>query len=142
MNRVYNNEGIIMACIVHILRRRDMDIALSYLFSTILIDRQLSIDLHDSTDFRQLCSRINNQGLISRKFDSFGPYFINALIILKQSNIIAVSEGILRLIDKSFPNGNLSSRRLGRIINNTDHLLEMCKDLSIEEIYNNLNIFL
>ena len=142
MNRVYNNEGIIIACIVHILRRRDMDIALSYLFSTILIDRQLSIDLHNSTDFRQLYSNINNQGLISRKLESFGPYFINALIILKQSNIIAVSEGILRLIDQSFPNGNLSSRRLGRIINNTDHLLEMCKGLSTEEIYNNLNIFL
>ena len=28
MNRVYNNEGIIMACIVHILRERDMDIVL------------------------------------------------------------------------------------------------------------------
>ena len=40
MNRVYNNEGIIMACIVRILRERDMDIALLYLVSTILIDRQ------------------------------------------------------------------------------------------------------
>lgn len=42
MNRVYNNEGIIMACIVHILRERDMDIVLLYLVSTILIDNQLS----------------------------------------------------------------------------------------------------
>lgn len=39
MNRVYNNEGIIMACIVHILRERDMDIVLLYLVSTIF-DRQ------------------------------------------------------------------------------------------------------
>lgn len=47
MNRVYNNEGIIMACIVHILRERDMDIVLLYLVSTILIDNQLSAELYD-----------------------------------------------------------------------------------------------
>ena len=127
MNRVYNNEGIIMACIVRILRERDMDIALLYLVSTILIDRQLSTGLHGCMDFKQLSSRIKNQGLISRKLDSFGPYFINAMIILTQSKIIA---------------GKLSSRRLGRIINNADHLLDMCKDLSTEEIYNDLNVLL
>lgn len=142
MNRVYNNEGIIMACIVRILRERDMDIALLYLVSTILLDRQLSTGVHGCMDFKQLSSRIKNQGLISRKLDSFGPYFINAMIILTQSKIIAVSEGVLRLIDQSFPSGKLSSRRLGRIINNADHLLDMCKDLSTEEIYNDLNVLL
>lgn len=39
MNRVYNNEGIIMACIVHILRERDMDIVLLYLVSTKLLQK-------------------------------------------------------------------------------------------------------
>ena len=68
MNRVYNNEGIIMACIVHILRERDMDIVLLYLVSTILIDNQLSAELYDCIDFRQLSNRIKSQGLISRKF--------------------------------------------------------------------------
>lgn len=87
MNRVYNNEGIIMACIVRILRERDMDIALLYLVSTILIDRQLSTGLHGCMDFKQLSSRIKNQGLISRKLDSFGPYFINAMIILPVGGI-------------------------------------------------------
>ena len=114
-----------MACIVHILRNREMDIALSYLFSTILIDRQLSIELHKCMDFRQLSNSIRNQGLISRKLDSFGPYFINAMIILKQSNIITISEGILRLIDQSL-----------------DRLFDMCKNLSTEEIYNDLNVLL
>ena len=142
MNRVYNNEGIIMACIVHILRERDMDIVLLYLVSTILIDNQLSAELYGCIDFRQLSNRIKSQGLISRKLDSFGPYFMNAIIILKQSNTITVSEGVLQLIDKSFPNGNLSSRRLGRIINNANRLLDICKDLSTEEIYNELNVFL
>lgn len=142
MNRVYNNEGIIMACIVRILRERDMDIALSYLVSAILIDNQLSTELHDCVDFRQFSSRIKNQGLISRKLDSFGPYFMNAMVILKQSKIITISEGVLRLIDQSFPNGNLSSRRLGRIINNANRLLDICRNLSTEEIYNDLNVLL
>lgn len=79
MNRVYNNEGIIMACIVHILRERDMDIVLLYLVSTILIDNQLSSELYGCIDFRQLSNRIKSQGLISRKLDSFGPYFMNAI---------------------------------------------------------------
>lgn len=131
-----------MACIVHILRERDMDIALLYLVSSIQIDNQLSAELYGCMDFRQFSSRIKNQGLISRKLDSFGPYFMNAMVILKQSKIITVSEGVLRLIDLSFPNGNLSSRRLGRIINNANRLLYICKDLTTEEIYNNLNVLL
>ena len=41
MNRVYNNEAIIMVCIVHLLKKKEMSIALSYLLSTLLIDGQL-----------------------------------------------------------------------------------------------------
>lgn len=140
MNRVYNNEAIIMACIVHLLKKKNMDLALSYVLSTILIDTQLSAIIHNSKDFEQLFNDINNYGLISRKLDSFGPYFINAVVILKQSNIIAISDGVLQLIDQSFPNGNLSSRRLDRINDNADLLLDMCKNLSTKEIYNKLNI--
>ena len=70
MNRVYNNEGIIMACIVHILRERDMDIVLLYLVSTILIDNQLSAELYDCIDFRQLSNHIKSNRLISRNLDS------------------------------------------------------------------------
>lgn len=140
MNRVYNNEAIIMACIVHLLKKKNMDLALSYVLSTILIDTQLSAIIHNSKDFEQLFDDINNYGLISRKLDSFGPYFINAVVILKQSNIIAISDGVLQLIDQSFPNGNLSSRRLDRINDNADLLLDMCKNLSTKEIYNKLNI--
>ena len=88
MNRVYNNEAIIMACVVHLLKKKNMDMALLYLLSTLLIDNQLSTILRVSVYFEQLSVSIRNQGLISRKLDSFGPYFINALVILKQSNII------------------------------------------------------
>lgn len=90
MNRVYNNEAIIMACVVHLLKKKNMDMALLYLLSTLLIDNQLSTILRVSVYFEQLSVSIRNQGLISRKLDSFGPYFINALVILKQSNIILI----------------------------------------------------
>lgn len=79
MNRVYNNEAIIMACVVHLLKKKNMDMALLYLLSTLLIDNQLSTILRVSVYFEQLSVSIRNQGLISRKLDSFGPYFINAL---------------------------------------------------------------
>lgn len=72
MNRVYNNEAIIMACVVHLLKKKNMDMALLYLLSTLLIDNQLSTILRVSVYFEQLSVSIRNQGLISRKLDSFG----------------------------------------------------------------------
>lgn len=142
MNRVYNNEAIIMACVVHLLKKKNMDMAMAllYLLSTLLIDNQLSTILRVSVYFEQLSVSIRNQGLISRKLDSFGPYFINALVILKQSNIIEISDGRLQLTNSSFPEGCLKSKRLERIIKNSEHLLNICSGLSTKELYNNLNI--
>ena len=73
-----------MACVVHLLKKKNMDMALLYLLSTLLIDNQLSTILRVSVYFEQLSVSIRNQGLISRKLDSFGPYFIN----LKSATII------------------------------------------------------
>ena len=140
MNRVYNNEAIIMACIVHLLKKKNMDMALLYLLSTLLVDNQLSAILKVSVDFEQLSKSIRNQGLISRKLDSFGPYFMNAMVLLKQSNIIGISDDRLQLTDYSFPEGSLQSRRLGRIIKNSDHLINLCDKLSTKEMYNKLNV--
>lgn len=142
MNRVYNNEAIIMVCIIHLLKKKEMSIALSYLLSTLLIDGQLGKIIQMSADFEKLSNSIKNQGsgLLSRKLISFGPYFMNAVVILKQSNIITFSDGVLRLIDQTFPDDGLGSKRLGRILKNADILFEMCKYLSTKEMYNKLNI--
>ena len=140
MNRVYNNEAIIMACIVHLLRRRNMDMPISYIMVTLLIDNQLGAIIRKSQNFEDLSDLISNQGLISRKLASFGPYFINAMVILKQSKVIAISGDVVQLIDYSFPDENLCSKRLERIINDTNVLLNMCSNLSSKEIYNKLNV--
>lgn len=129
-----------MACIVHLLKKKNMDMALLYLLSTLLVDNQLSAILKVSVDFEKLSKSIRNQGLISRKLDSFGPYFMNAMVILKQSNIIGISDDRLQLTDYSFPEGSLQSRRLGRIIKNSDHLINLCDKLSTKEMYNKLNV--
>lgn len=140
MNRVYNNEAIIMACIVHLLRRRNMDMPISYIMVTLLIDNQLGAIIRKSQNFEELSDLISKQGLISRKLASFGPYFINAMAILKQSKVIAISGDVVQLIDYSFPDENLCSKRLERIINDTNVLLDMCSNLSSKEIYNKLNV--
>lgn len=140
MNRVYNNEAIIMACIVHLLRRRNMDMPISYIMVTLLIDNQLGTIIRKSQNFEELSDLISKQGLISRKLASFGPYFINAMVILKQSKVVAISGDIVQLIDYSFPDENLCSKRLERIINDTNVLLDMCSNLSSKEIYNKLNV--
>ncbi|ETA26099.1 hypothetical protein SJDPG2_08810 [Porphyromonas gingivalis SJD2] len=140
MNRVYNNEAIIMACIVHLLRRRNMDMPISYIMVTLLIDNQLGTIIRKSQNFEELSDLISKQGLISRKLASFGPYFINAMVILKQSKVIAISGDVVQLIDYSFPDENLCSKRLERIINDTNVLLDMCSNLSSKEIYNKLNV--
>lgn len=140
MNRVYNNEAIIMACIVHLLRRRNMDMPISYIMVTLLIDNQLGTIIRKSQNFEELSDLISKQGLISRKLASFGPYFINAMVILKQSKVITISGDVVQLIDYSFPDENLCSKRLERIINDTNVLLNMCSNLSSKEIYNKLNV--
>ena len=140
MNRVYNNEAIIMTCIVHLLRRRNMDMPISYIMVTLLIDNQLGTIIRKSQNFEELSDLISKQGLISRKLASFGPYFINAMVILKQSKVIAISGDVVQLIDYSFPDENLFSKRLERIINDTNVLLDMCSNLSSKEIYNKLNV--
>ncbi len=140
MNRLYNNEAIIMACLVQLLRSEEMDIAKSYICTTLLVDRQLSAFVKKSRSFDQLCILVRNQGLISRKLDSFGPYFLNATIILKQNKFIIINDDKLCLGNLSFPEGCLKSKRLENIIKNSEHLLNISSRLSTKELYNNLNI--
>lgn len=142
MNRVYNNEALIMACIVHLLRRGNMDMPIPYIMVTLLIDNQLGAIIRKSQNFEELSDLISNQGLISRKLASFGPYFINAMVILKQSKVIDISDGVVQLIDYSFPDENLRSKRLDRIIKDSHALLDMCSNLSSKVIYNKLNVHL
>ena len=61
MNRVYNNEAIIMVCIVHLLKKKEMSIALSYLLSTLLIDGQLGKIIQMSADFEKFSTSVKNQ---------------------------------------------------------------------------------
>lgn len=140
MNRVYNNEAIIMSCIVHLLKSEMMDLAKLYLYTTLLVDIQLYSFIKKSDSFNQLCILITNQGLISRKLDTFGPYFLNATVILKQNKFIMISDGNLRLGSSTFPEGNLRSRRLDRIMKISEHLRNLCSGISTKELYHNLNI--
>lgn len=140
MNRVYNNEAILMGCIVHLLKSEMMDLAKLYLYTTLLVDIQLYSFIKKSDSFDQLCTLIANQGLISRKLESFGPYFLNATVILKQNKFIIISDGNLSIGSSSFPEGSLKSKRLDRIMNISEHLLMICSGISTKELYHNLNI--
>lgn len=129
-----------MSCIVHLLKSEMMDMAKLYLYTTLLVDIQLYSFIKKSDSFNQLCILITNQGLISRKLDTFGPYFLNATVILKQNKFIMISDGNLRLGSSTFPEGNLKSRRLDRIMKISEHLLKLCSGISTKELYHNLNI--
>lgn len=142
MNRVYNNEAILMCCIVHLLKNEMMDIAKLYLFTILLVDTQLYSFVKKSDNFHQLSSVITNQGLISRKLCSFGPYFLNATVILKQNKFITISSGKISLGNFQFPEGSLRSKRLERIMKTTEKLLKLCSGISTTELYHNLNIAL
>lgn len=129
-----------MGSIVHLLKNEMMDMAKLYLYTTLLVDIQLYSFIKKSDSFNQLCTLITNQGLISRKLDSYGPYFLNATVILKQNKFIMISDGNLRLGNSTFPEGNLGSRRLNRIMKISEHLLKLCSGISTKELYHNLNI--
>ena len=138
MNRVYNNEAIIMCCIVHLLKTEKMDMAKLYLFTTLLVDIQLYSCVKRSDSFNQLSDYITNQGLISRKLCSFGPYFLNATVILKQNKFIVISDGSISTGNSKFPEGCLRSNRLERIMKVSDKLLKICSEISTKELYHNL----
>lgn len=140
MNRVFNNEAILMGCIVHLLKLEKMDMARLYLYTTLLVDIQLYSYIKKSDSFDQLSSLINKQGLISRKLNSFGPYFLNATVILKQNKFLSFSDGNLDIGSSSFPEGNLMSMRLNRIMKIAERLLKICSGISTKELYHNLNI--
>lgn len=140
MNRVYNNEVILMVSIMNLLKNEEMDFARSFLLTTLLVDRQTGSFVQKSNNIHQLNSLIKNQGLISRKLDAFGPYFLNAIIVLKQNEFIRIHDGKLHLGNSLFPNGSFTSKRLERIIKNSKHLLDLCHGSSTKELYNNLNI--
>lgn len=140
MNRVYNNEAVLMGCIVHLLKLEKMDMARLYLYTTLLVDIQLYSYIKKSDSFDQLCTLINKQGLISRKLNSLGPYFLNATVILKQNKFISFSDGNLNIGSSSFPEGNLRSMRLNRIMRIAERLLKICSGISTKELYHNLNI--
>lgn len=140
MNRTFNNEAILMGCIVHLLKLEKMDMARLYLYTTLLVDIQLYSYIKKSDNFDQLSSLINKQGLISRKLNSFGPYFLNATVILKQNKFISFSDGNLNIGSSSFPEGNLMSMRLNRIMKIAERLLKICSGISTKELYHNLNI--
>lgn len=140
MNRDYNNESILMCCIVYLLKKKNMDMAKLYLYTTLLVDIQLYSFIKKSDNFDQLCSLIKEQGLISRKLNSFGPYFLNATVILKQNNFIVISDGNLRIGSSTFPEGSLKSKRLDRIMKMSEHLLKMCSGISTQELFHNLSI--
>lgn len=142
MNRVYNNEAIIMCCIVHLLKTEKMDMAKMYLFTTLLVDIQLYSCVKRSDSFNQLSDLIKNQGLILRKLCSFGPYFLNATIILKQNRFITISDGSISTGISNFPEGCLRSNRLERIMKTSDKLLKICSGISTKDLYHNLNISL
>ncbi len=129
-----------MGCIVHLVKNEKMDIAKLYLYTTLLADIQLYSIIKRSDSFDQLCSLIKEQGLISRKLNSFGPYFLNATVILKQNNFIVISNGNLSIGSSTFPEGSLRSKRLDRIMKISEHLLKMCSRISTKELYHNLSI--
>lgn len=140
MNRVYNNEAILMGCIFHLIKNEKMDMAKLYLYTTLLVDIQLYSYIKKSDNFDQLCSLIKGQSLISRKLNSFGPYFLNATVILKQNNFIVISDGNISIGSSTFPEGCLKSKRLDRIIKMSEHLLKICSGISTKELYHNLSI--
>ena len=140
MNRIYNNEMIFMACIVQLLKTEKLDIATLYLFCTLLIDDNLRLIIHDSVNLEKCTSRVCSHALLTRKITAFGPYFINALVILKQSDYIVITLNYIESTQKEFPKGNLKSKRLQRILREAEHLFEICHNFSAKDMYRKFNI--
>lgn len=141
MNRIYNNEAIIMLCIVKLLQGEFMDMAKLFLCVVLAVDDKLNLQTRNAYSVESLYAEIRNDQLLNRKYISYGPYFINAIIMLRQLNCVGINGDCIYLKKSIFCNEKkIPSRRMKRIYKASENIQRLFGGVSTNEIYNNLGI--
>ncbi|MBC5614722.1 MULTISPECIES: hypothetical protein [Bacteroides] len=103
-------------------------------------DRIRAMVTHSDTA-DELFSNLQNDQLLNRKYISYGPYFLNSLIVLKQSGAISIEGTKIRFISNKF-NGNMrtGSNRMTRILHISDKVRTILSEIDTLELYTKAGI--
>lgn len=141
MNRIYNNESIIILCIIRLLSEGTLDIAKLMLMVVFAVDDRIRAMVTHSDTADELFSNLQNDQLLNRKYISYGPYFLNSLIVLKQSGAISIEGTKIRFISNKF-NGNMrtGSNRMTRVLHISDKVRTVLSEIDTLELYTKAGI--
>lgn len=141
MNRVYNNEAIMMLCIVRLLQDGSMNIAKLLLCMVLAIDDRLNPIVRNAYSLDNILAELRKEHSLTRKFISYSPYFINALIMLRQLDCLGKAGDTLYVTNTMLnENVRTRSRRMARIFTASDNLRRFFGSIEVDEIYNKLAI--
>lgn len=141
MNRVYNNESIIILCISHLLSDRALDVAKLMLMVVFAVDDRIRTMITNSDTADDLFLILQNDKLLNRKYISYSPYFLNSLIVLKQLGVIAIEGTNVCLINHKFnKNKKTGSNRMTRVLHASDKVHAILSDIDASELYKKAGI--
>lgn len=134
-------KQLIMLCIVRLLKDGVMDMA-KLMFCTVLaVDDRLNAKVNQVHDEESLYTVLRKENLLNRKFISYSPYFINALIMLRQLNYLKVYGHNISVTNNAFDEDlRTHSRRMARIIKAVDNIKELLGQVSTNDIFNKSGI--
>lgn len=141
MNRIYNNESIIILCISRLLSYGAMDAAKLMLMVVFTVDDRIRTMVTNSNSADELFVILHKDKLLNRKYISYSPYFLNSLIVLKQLGVIAVKETNICLINDMFnKNTKTGSNRMTRVLNASEKVNAILSGMDASELYNKAGI--
>lgn len=141
MNRIYNNESIIILCIVRLLSDGALDVAKLMLMVVFAVDDRIRTMVTSSDTADELFFILNNDQLLNRKYISYSPYFLNSLIVLKQSGFILIEGTKVCFANNKF-NGNMrtGSHRMTRVLHASDKVRAIFAEMDASELYKKAGI--
>lgn len=141
MNRVYNNESIIILCIVRLLSDGALDVAKLMLMIVLAVDDRIRTIVTNSNTADELFSILCNDQLLNRKYVSYSPYFLNSLIVLKQSGTILIEGTKIHLVNNKFnKNMRTGSNRMTRVLHASDKVCAILSEMDAFELYKKARI--
>lgn len=146
MDRISNNEGVVISAVLSSLSLEVEDIARLYLFTVLSVDsairsRIMSYDSYAAMTSRE--SRIDNA--LNRKFREFQPIFLNATTMLHITEMVNdLPESKLSITDNGYRmiNDMLDNKvDISILIDNAvKKIVSLTNEIDTKNLYNDLNI--
>lgn len=126
---------------MRLLKNGAMDMAKLMLCMVLAVDDRLNSKIRYAYKIENIYAELCQDSLLNRKFISYGPYFMNAIIVLYQLNCIKNLGNDIYIVDNVFGNEvKTHSRRMVRVFSASDNIIRLFSQISTSEMFNRLRI--